>query len=263
MKISPWLKRVGRTRAEQAPAAKFNSACLRTALIFSLTFLASAPPASAGTICYPEILGSIFDCHEILEASGTDAGPLYGPPAHITDTSMLFTPTDFNSLSVGTPVATDITDGQLQITISALEDHDIDSITIREGGVYAITDIPGAFAQVMAQATVFYWITEINDIPVAPIRGTQAIGPFTATSGIDPQIGIWSLEDVIELARLLDDPQSRVTEVMLSIDNTLVTMATGGATAMIDKKEFIIHVPEPSALFLLLIAVFILPLRRR
>ncbi len=225
--------------------------------------LASACAASAGRIDYPDaVTGENIAFTDIIEASGTDPLPLFGPPVATGGDTLLFTPVDFRSVSGGDTPSSDITDGQLLMTIASLGDHGVSSIEVREEGVYTVAGPADATALAMAEATLFYWITEVDGEPIKPIGSTETLGPFVAShgGGIDP-IGTWSLEGNLDIAGLLGTPGSDVTEVVLSLDNTFVTTASHGGSAAIDCKGFqanSISLPEPASATLIGLGLFCL-----
>ncbi len=232
---------------------------LQVVLILLCVIVAGSAMVSAGTINYPgPFVGTTVEYTDVAEASIT--GAVFGEPDLIGD-ALLFRPTEFKASATSPPASSDIEDGQLKLTIEALAGQSIDSIYISEGGAYALASPANTYAQVMASATIFYWITEVDDVAVDPIPGSKQLGPFNLIldgPDNDSAIGIWELEGTLNVAALLGDPTSKVTEVMLSLDNTLVATASGGGTAYIDKKEFLIDVPEPSSMLLLGLGAFAL-----
>jgi len=249
---------------------------------FALAFLASAlllvtSAAHAATINYGNFnvppAGIMFN--NVMESSGTDPVPLFGPPAPFV-TGLDFPPTTFVSTASGG--ASDITDGQLNFTIMGIVNQGgfvgINTINLFEGGDFTLAGSGTNVTQSLAGAIMRVTVTQINGVPVAPI----VLSPSNASVGFNlaSNPGIvqpWSLGLGLNVAGQLA-PGQIATKVDVSIDNSLLTFSQPGSLAFIAKKEFLINltsttsgnpfIPEPTTMTLSLLAgVALVGLRRR
>lgn len=239
----------------------------RLAVLACAAIIAVANPAArAGSINYGNFnvppAGIMF--LNVTESSGTDAVPLYGPPAPF-QIGMDFDPTSFVSSSNGG--SSDITDGQLNFTIMGVSSPSgyvgITGFNLSEAGDYTLVGTGTVATQAFAGAIVRATITEINGLPVAPISlppvNASVAFNLVANPGI---VQPWNLG----LGLPINLPQGQLaTKVEVAIDNSLGTISESASIAFIAKKDFRVtllppdvvgdpFVPEPTSLVLLSIA---------
>jgi len=212
-------------------------------------------PASAATIAYgsfgPVPPGITFS--DVGESSGTDPVPLYGPP-EVFSIGLDFDPVDFVATSTGGPA--DITDGQLNFTVSDTSLSGISFLSLFEAGDYALEGSGTTASAVFAGAILRVTITQLDGVFVAPI----SLAPVNGSLGFDlvSNAGIvqpWSLGLGLDIAGQLG-PDQRATQIEVVIDNQLLATSEAASVAFIAKKDFRIDVsvPEPGTLLLLLVA---------
>ena len=227
-------------------------------VVVGATVLFAAPgPLQAAIINYggsPDIPPGIT-FSDVMESSGTDPVPLYGPPSYFT-TGMDFNPATFVSSATGG--AQDFTDGQLNFTVGDTPGGPliaINTINVFEAGDYSLTGIGTAATQALAGAIIRVTVTEIDGAPVAPI----VLAPTNASVGFNLVVnpGIvqpWSLGVTVNVDSQLPANQN-ATRVEVSINDQLATLSQPTSAAFIAKKEFIVNVgtiiPEPATLGLL------------
>lgn len=200
---------------------------------------------------------------QVTESSGSDPVPLYGAPTPFV-TGVRFLPVGFVATSSGGG-APDITDGQLNLTVSgnvALPDVvGISSLTVFEAGDYTKAGTGTPATSVSAGSIIRATVTQINGLNVAPINLTPANGTVSFALPGMAVAQPWSLGVTInvgaQLAALGFGAGSRATKVDLAINNSLVATSEANSVAFIAKKEFRIDlvpnpgkVPEPGALSL-------------
>jgi len=212
--------------------------------------LAAASAANAATINYGDFNapgGIMFQ--QVIESSGTDPVPLYGPPTPFA-VGLDFDPTAF--VASATSGGADITDGQLNFTVMGAPGVGIGSINLFERGDYTLVGTGTIATKALAGAIINATITQINGLPVAPISvpaSNASVGfNLVANAGI---VQPWSLGTglVFNLP-----PGQFATKVEIAIDNSLVAISEAGSVAFIAKKDFRIdimpRVPEPTSLVL-------------
>jgi len=207
----------------------------------------------AATISYPNLgpLPSGISFTDISETSGTDPGPLYGPPSAFT-TGLDFDPQGFVAQAVGG--TGDFTDGQLNFTISGA--GGINNISINEGGDYEVTSLGTAQALVRAFVYLSAAVTQVNGVNVAPINLTASQASFSDLSPPTEANG-WTLGTSLNVASQLG-PNQRATRIEVAIDNRLTALSQSGSMAFIAKKQFTVSVgtvPEPGTLSLVVLAL--------
>lgn len=230
---------------------RFFSLC---ALATWLAAMIDASIASAATINYGDF-GPIppgFSFLQVAESSGTDAVPLYGAPDPFNATSgfsaagLDFDPKGFVAVSTGGGV--DITDGQLNFTISTT--LGINLVNIFEAGDFTLAGAGTAGTNVGAGISVIATATQINGANVVPFN----IGfPNNATVNFDlPSnpglVQPWSLSLNMNTAIV---PGVRVTRLEITINNQLTAFSQPSSVAFIAKKQFVVRatfVPEPAGM---------------
>jgi hypothetical protein len=189
----------------------------------------------------------------VQESSGTDAIPLYGPPAP-SSTGLSFNPAAFSA--AGSDGDADVTDGQLNFTVMG---PGINAVHLAENGDFALAGTGTTATQVAAGAIVQASVTQINGVNVAPI----ALAPNNSSAAFDLLTNPgaqqpWTLATNInvagQLAALGYGANDHATKVDIAINNQLVALSEPAATAAISKRGFVItvdsRVPEPSAICL-------------
>lgn len=211
----------------------------------------TAGATQAASISYgnfgPDAAGQIFN--GVMESSGTDGVPLYGPPQLLAN-GLDFDPTSFvASASNGT---TDTTDGQLNFAVDTVNNTPINSLSLNEGGDFTLVGSGGTAATaVFAGAIIRVTVTEINGLAVTPFTlptSSASVGFNLVSNGgvVQP----WSLGTTINIAGQLPAGQS-ATGIEVVIDNQLNALSQTGTIAFIAKKDFTINipnVPEPTTL---------------
>ncbi len=190
----------------------------------------------------------------------------FGAPV-VSGNSLVFTPTAFSAYSEngGMP---DLSDSHLTMTIAAVANKTIQSVTFSELGAYSLAGAAGTAAtkaEVALPGTLT--ITKINSagafnpitIPISavfsPIGGSYKL-PADAGNGVQ-----WTGQFKIDVTGALRAdatvPEGALaTEVVLSFDNSLLAQSETGTLAFIDKKsaQLIVDpepVPEPGTFVLL------------
>lgn len=224
------------------------------AAALALVTLAFSSVASAATISYADV-GPVgpdsVTFTGIAESSGTDAVPLYGPPAGFP-TGLDFDPMTFTASAANG--SSDLTDGQLNFTIDVPNFKAINSFSLYEAGDYTLIGSGTPATQVVAGAIVRATITEINGVAVAPINVTAS----NASVGFQLPVNAgvvqpWSLGTSVNVAAALGLGQF-ATKVDVVVNNQLIATSEPGTIAFIAKKDFQINfgddgigngIPEP------------------
>ena len=200
---------------------------------------------------------------QVEESSATDTPPLFGPPTPFS-VGLDFDPQTFAAFASGG--SQDITDGQLNFTVSTAPGLGVATLNLFEAGDFSLvgsgTTLTSDFAGAIIRATVI----EINGAPVAPI----SLAPSNASVGFNlianPGVAQpWSLGIGMNIGGQLPQGQ-RATKVKISINNQLIALSEQASAAFIAKKDFRIDfglVPEPSAALLGLGAVGLVGMNRR
>lgn len=223
----------------------------------------------------PAIANAGFLFSDVTETANTpgDSTPLYGTPT-MSGNQMDFDPAGFSAAAAGAGV--DITDGQLNFTLTAMPGSAIAGINIFESGDYTLAGAvpPGTnatqvgYGLVLASATV----VEVDGVAVTPINLAAA----SIAGGADLTQGLaiaspWNLElDYDVSAALAAEGVTSVlgaTKIEFAINNTLVAIGETSSSAFVAKKNFTVTasaVPEPSSfLFLGLVMVGAVAWKRR
>ena len=236
--------------------ARGAALCALAACLVSVPALSQAATISYGDFG-PVPPGIMF--LDVKESSGTDPGPLYGAPSPFA-TGLNFSPAGFTSSAAGG--AADITDGQLNFTIMGNGLQGVGSFSLSEFGDYTFAGLGGAPTYVAAGATVFATITEVNNLPVAPINIPAANASFSDSLPGPALATPWSLGVLVDVGAML--PVGDVaTKVKVVINNSLATGSEPQTASFIAKKGFRIdlvpvevqNVPEPSTIVLTGLAV--------
>lgn len=250
------------------PHSFFTKAVLAASLILS----AGAALDSSAVINYPDqsdIPPGTVTYSDIVESSGTNTLPpgLYGAP-DINGNLLDFDPVAFTAQSAGG--AFDLTDGQLNFTVTAEPGTSINALIVSEGGDFSfsgLTPDAGTFLSVSVATTVN--ILEVDGVTLgAPIQIFQTDSLVTdyLTIGNPPSTGLnqWSLDYTIDILGAINgQPVLGATKIEVVIDNQLSTTTTAGNQAFVSKKDFNVDVPEPTSLALLGLGSLLLARRRR
>ncbi len=233
----------------------------RYAFALALAIYAVAPLANAGVVNHGDYMGSSVAYIDVTETS-SDPVPLYGAPITIGDTLAFFEPGSSNpSLGFSAQSAGgigDITDGFLNLMVSAKPGYGISDITFSEGGDYTMAGLGAALAQVKAALIVFELsIVEVDGMPITPVVLSDAKSATFNLPG-DPASDLWSLSSSFDLdAALAGAGESftlGATKLVAKINNTLTALSQPGSVANIVKKNFDIDpetvIPEPTTLVL-------------
>ncbi len=219
-----------------------------------------APAVSQATpINYGDFLGSApgeVDFLQVTEDSATDATPLYDAPIHLTN-KLVFTPLGFAASS--TSGSSDTTNGVLTLRVRADAGAFLNYILIREIGDYTLFGSGGGqtSANILGAASALDLTPGTHGTMNAGLSYTPS-PVFTLPSN---SFAEFSGLAVINLSGL------GISEIFLTLDNSLFTTSEPGTTSFIQKKNISIEaadhfIPEPATIALLIIGAS-LSLRRR
>ncbi|MFK7789173.1 MAG: PEP-CTERM sorting domain-containing protein [Phycisphaeraceae bacterium] len=245
----------------------------RTALIAALALSSAAAFNSEAVINYgdySDIPPGTITYTGVTESSGTNALPpaLYGAP-DINGDLLDFDPLAFTAQSAGAG-GFDLTDGQLNFTMTAEPGEAINSLIVSEGGDYSfsgVTPDAGTFLSVSVATTINILAVD-GDTLGLPIEifQTDTFVIDYASVGNAPSTGLnlWSLDYTVDILGALNSPfQLGATEIEVVIDNQLTTTTTAGNQAFVSKKDFNVNVPEPTSLALIGLGGLLMVRRRR
>ena len=239
-------------------------------LALALLLVAGAiRPASAASINYGDhiVPGATFE--DVTESSITDPVPLYGPPTGFA-VGLDFDPTNFVATASGG--ASDITDGQLNTTITLSSLLGVSAINVFEAGDFTLAGSGTSATQATAGAILRATVTQIDGAFIAPLSLTPVNASVSFNLAANPGVvQPWSLglglNVAAQLVGLGFGPDQRATQVEIVIDNQLLALSELASVSFIAKKDFRIDVativPEPSAALLVLGALLAWPLARR
>jgi hypothetical protein len=227
----------------------FSAGAAALALALAAFFSSTA---SAATISYGNFgpVGPNVSFLNVLEASGTDPVPLYGPPT-LFATGLDFNPAGFTAS--GTGGTADITDGQLNFTV--MSNGGVNFINLNELGNYSLTGVGTPATQVIAGAIIRATVTQLNGVNVAPIVLSPVTVSLAANLVSNPGVlQSWGLGGVVnvnsQLSTLGYGAGQKATKVDVSINNQLIAISEPLSSASISKTDFVISinpfVPEPA-----------------
>lgn len=246
-----------------AVSRRTYSRTLTAVACLAATALLSSAAARAATINYGNFNAPPVSFLQVTESSGTDPVPLFGPPSPYP-VGLDFNPTFTSNASAG---SADITDGQLNFTISSAPGIGITGLNLFEAGDYTLAGGGGPPTSVTAGVILRATITQINGLPVAPINLPPVNASFSDALPGPAVAAPWSLGLFNNIAAALQ-PGQNATRVDIAINNTLVTTSEPNSIAFIAKKEFQIgittNIPEPATLAMVgLAGVGLVAARRR
>lgn len=262
----------------------------RTALVSavgSLGLLALANQASAGIIPYGNFVGTDFSYDNVAEnptqVPGPDPAYLFGTPA-VSGDILNFPNLSFVSGASGGN--TIIQDGELSTTVQTNTlSSSISSFSIGELGDFSLV---GGTTATQVEASLIVnqlLITQINGSSITPIpvlptytvtdnitsgSATAATGPgnvtFTSHGGIST--GTWAIGASFNLAaaEAADGVTGNITQMTVTLDNTLLDNSESNSSALIRKKGFDLQtssVPEPATASLALLGAPAMLLKRK
>lgn len=228
-------------------------------LVALVSTITAGSAVQAASISYPA-QGPIapgYTFTNIVESSGTDGVPLYGPPSPIL-IGLDFAPTSFTASTTGG--GADVTDGQLNYTVtSGPNAPGIPFISFSEGGSYTLSGTGTATTQVMAGAILRATILEINGAPVAPINLPPVSASVAYNLPANPGVSLpWAINATLNVAAFLS-PGQVATKADVVINNALVAVSEGGrfsSVATISKGDFGSNItPEPGCALMMGLAL--------
>jgi len=248
--------------------------CLRVASLFGVACLVLVPSlVRAAAIDYGDFVGDTVLFQQVTEDSGTDPGPLYGPPT-VTGNSLDFDPVSFNAFATGAG-GSDVTDGTLSLAIEAKPGHGILSLLFDEAGDFTLLGFGSDNTLASVRAPFFINILEVDGAPIQPINisAVMNVAPddgqyrLVEQGGGPLQQGNWSGHLIVDIAQHVTDAGHDfvrgATKLSVTLDNTLTALSEEGTSAFIAKKDFggtsitVMggEVPEPSTAVLFAAAV--------
>lgn len=184
----------------------------------------------------------------------------FGLPV-VSGNTLVFTPQSFVAYSAGG--MPDFSDSHLSMTIAAVANKVIQTVTFTEAGDYSLVGQGSALTRVAVAMPSWLTVTKVNGVAIDPIQ--------IAGSGVFVPGGLYNLPahegtgvpwngnlqfDVTAALRANGIQAGYATEVILSLDNSLVATSEGATIAYIAKKVAQVTVdaepvPEPGTWVLL------------
>jgi hypothetical protein len=223
------------------------------ALIFSIAASATAAPINYGN--FNGVNPGDVDFLNVTEDSATDATPLYEAPIHLPN-KLLFVPIGF--ASVASNGGSDTTNGVLTVHVRADIGQTLNFIIVSELGDFTLSGV-GTSA---TSANIFSNVSALDLTPGThgTISDSLDFSPVPAYTLPGASFDEFSGGAIIDLSGLA------ISEVFLTLDNTLTTSSEAGTTSFIQKMNVSIehsNVPEPATLVLLAMSSLAAFRRRR
>jgi hypothetical protein len=248
--------------------------------VCGLVLLASIP-GTAGTVVAAPIHYGDFGPDfppggvaylDVTESSGTDATPLFGVPA-LTANTLDFDPVGFAASA--TDGASDVTDGQLNFTLSVLDGAGATSLLLHESGDYTLFGSGTTATAAAAGVSIEIDILEVDQVALTtpiPVFANASIGLNLVNNG-PVVLAPWSIGLLVDFGFVLDanniDFDLGVTKAEVVIDDELLASSEDLSIARLAKKDFLIApgiegnpIPEPGTLALFALSGLVF-LRRR
>lgn len=227
---------------------------MRMANKLILTGLASAFAFQVNAaVLYPgPFVGADVTYTDVEETSAdpvNDPEPLFGEPEIIAPNKLDFDPIHEAFASAAPPP--DTTDGSLSFIVTANSGL-LSVLNFSEGGDYTFAGLTPSGEFVAASLNV-----QVRDAVTEAVLLSDSATFFKAYTGAPVESGFWSIDLDFDLTGL------GVDEVLVTLDNTITASSTTGNTSSIRKKDFMVDVPEPGSLVLLLSGGAMMVLRRR
>lgn len=261
-----------------------------TASVVGLVAWAVPQGAAQGAVMYGNFIGPDVTYTNVTESDTQLPGPtppeLFGPPSLAGDT-LQFTPDAFSVSASGG--SNEFQDGHLSMVISPNPGAFLPTISITEGGAWAVGGGTAATTALESLVINDLFITSVNGTSVNPIAVAPTITytytndgsagvvttpdsiEFTSTSGFST--GAWDGTATFNLGAALTAAGFRgaATSLSLNLDNQLAVTSETNSDAFIDKKFFDIGapgagsppIPEPATTVGMAVAGFGLLMRRR
>ena len=214
---------------------------------------AAAALCLADTMTYGDFVASDCTFKGVGETSQFNPLPLFGSPTVSGDT-LMFSPVNFASSALGDG-GLDYVDSHLSVDITANAGHNIYTVNLTEKGDFALTGngTPDTYAQVTMP--VWMQILKVNGAGINPITVQDDMvftnaGLWSGGASSGAWQGILNF-DVTATLRANGVPSGFATQVQLTLDNTLTTQSELGTSAVVNKTQADISIPEPATLSLL------------
>jgi hypothetical protein len=202
--------------------------------------------AAANNVAYPDQTGTNVVFRSITEDANVPGhpAPLFGPPTVSGDNLYFVPPAAFSANSSnGTP---DVADGHLTFRVQAKAGQGVTSVDYSESGYYSLFG-PGTVRSAVGVPALLT-VMEVNGSPITPLSINPTTSLFTPTAtGIfelpqnsNSQVNQpWTGAISFNVAAALQGAGysgAFATDVMVTLDNSLVAQSTAGTIASIGKQ---------------------------
>lgn len=246
-----------------------------------LAILMVSPAARASYLTnYGNFSATTVNFNQVTESSISESNPLYRDPI-VSGNSLVFNPHLFGAFAAGG--TSDLTDGQLSLTISANAGSAIPTIKFWERGDFTLVGAGTSLTYVDVTANFYVTVLKIDGVtpaggPVVLPAGSMSFAPVANGTFDLPTypgvgslwLGVYNLDVNAALAAEgISGYIFGATELRFTLDNELYAQSEAGTQARILKKEIAgsvgieVLVPEPSTFALTLCAAGLLFARRR
>lgn len=251
--------------------------CLQK-ISLGVAVVAFAIPQAKAVVNYGDFFGTTVVYRGVQEEalSVGDSAPLYGTPT-IAGNALDFNPIGFSASASGGTF--DFTDGQLDLTIEALNGNVIPTIQFSENGDFDLFGAGTALTLVDISAKFYIDVVGVDgnsvfvpqavaDMTFSPTaNGTMTLPGYPGFS--QSWSGVFSFDVNAWLTANSISYVSGATEIKVTLDNKLAAFSEAGSIAFIAKKDFkgfgitVPEVPEPTTFALLLCGGGLLLARRK